>query len=548
MFVGRGAPDGYWGELEVSEFDELLALSRRERDFDLAIVKFLRGHRRKDLYAYICDCAGRTSWLAFLPKSLGGVALDVGSGYGAIAESLAGSFERVYALEGCRRRCELLVERKRKKELDGVEVLHADALSIPLEDSSVDLVVCNGTLEWVALTVPGRAGAVQRRFLVELRRVLKPDGVLYIGIENRFGRQYLRGAVDHNGRRYTSLLPRLVASLVTRGAAPKEFAYDRKVSGYRTYTYGARGYIRLLKHAGFGSVEILCAEPSYDIPRYAFPYRAPRRELREFFETFGSRPFSPLRDRCLANNFFILAHPEQGPLPRLNPTLFGFSSTIHLEQGSVVREDRSGSARAEPRIVGTPVLVEPGRMLTAESVIDAYEVFVAEAKPEGVQAEPTLHEPLRNFLATDVVGHEHLDSLFRTISREHLEAVYHGDFWLGNMLRRASDGHLVLVDRERRSFGSLRLDCADFVMDFLVNARFEIFPAFDIKRFCSHFNLTFDDAELFEVAILRQVLWYAPTGRAHPLLFTHLEMLAEISSTGCLPGPLRTGLSRAGLA
>ena len=124
----------------------------------------------------------------------GGVALDVGSGHGAIAEGLARSFERVYALEGCRRRCELLVERKGLKGLDRVEVVHADAFAIPLEDASVDLVACNGTLEWVALTVPGRVGSVQRRFLAELRRVLKPEGVLYIGIENSFGRQYLRGS------------------------------------------------------------------------------------------------------------------------------------------------------------------------------------------------------------------------------------------------------------------------------------------------------------------------------------------------------------------
>jgi ubiquinone/menaquinone biosynthesis C-methylase UbiE len=548
MLVGPGAPDGYWGELEAAEFDELLALVRREPDFDLAIVRYLRGHRRKDLYPYICDCTGRTSWLAFLPRPSGGVALDVGSGHGAIAEGLSGSFERVYALEGCHRRCELLVERTRKKDLRRIEVLHADAFAVPLEDASVDLVACNGTLEWVALTVPGRVGMVQRRFLAELRRVLKPGGVLYIGIENRFGRQYLRGAVDHTGVRYTSLLPRPLASLVSRRATPKEFAYGGAVPGYRTYTYGARGYRRLLRSAGFGSVGILCAEPSYDLPRYAFPYRHSRHELGAFFDTFVHRPFSPVRDRLLANNFFIFASPSRGPEPSRRPTFFGFAGTIEVEDGSVVRVDPSGSAQREPRIVGTPLLREPGRALTVEGVVAAYEVFMATAPPEVPPQEVRIHKPLRDFLAAEIVGRERLDDLLATIAREHLEPVYHGDFWVGNILRRASDGRLALIDRERHPFGSRKLDGADFLLDFLLNGRTRGFPAFDLVRFCSHFGIAPDERELLEVAILRQVLWYSPTGRAYPLLFTHLEMLRELCSSGRLPVRLRLGLSQAGLA
>ena len=548
MLVGPGAPEGYWGELEASEFDELLAQVRGERDFDLAIVRYFRGHRRKDLYPYICDCAGRTSWLALLQRSRGGVALDVGSGHGAIAEGLTGSFDRVYALEGCRRRCELLVERKRGKGLERVEVLHADAFAIPLEDSSVDLVACNGTLEWVALTLPGRVASLQRRFLAELRRVLKPEGVLYIGIENRYGRQYLRGAVDHNGMRYTSLLPRPLASLVNRRARPTEFAYRGAVAGYRTHTYGARGYRHLLAKAGFGSVAIVCAEPSYDLPRYAFPHPDSRAELSAFFDTFVHRPFSPLRDRLLANNFFIFASPAPGREVKCAPTFFGFSGPIRIEDGSVVRTGRSGSAQREERVAGAPVLREPGRALTAESVVAAYEVFMATAAPEGPPRSVSIHEPLAALLATEIVGRRRLDDLLANIEREHLQPVYHGDFWLGNILRRASDGRLLLIDRERHPFGSRKLDGADFLLEFLLNDRGRAFPAFDLGSFCAHFGLAPLGRDLLEAAILRQVLWYSPTGRAYPLLFTYLEMLKQLCSSGQLPAALRAGLSRFGLA
>jgi len=548
MLEVRGAPEGYWGELEEAEFDSLLAGVRREKDFDLAIVDFFRHHPRKDLYPYICDCSGRTAWLALLPRSSGGVALDVGSGHGAIAEGLARSFERVYALEGCRRRCELLVERKGLKGLDSVEVIHADALAVPLDDASVDLIACNGTLEWVALTVPGRVGLVQRRFLAELRRVLKPGGVLYIGIENRFGRQYLRGALDHTGLRYTSLLPRSLASLASRRARPKEFAYRGAEPGYRTYTYGARSYVRLLKGAGFASVAIFCAEPSYDLPRLAFPHSGSRVELREFFDTFVHRPFSPLRDRLLANNFFIFASPSRELDLKNTPTFFGFSGPVCVEGGTVVRVDSTGSRQAEPCVVGTPVLLGPNRALTAERVLAAYESFMATATPAKPQREVRLQEALRAFLEAQVVGHDHLNVMLERILREHMEPVYHGDFWVGNILTRASDGRLVLIDRERHPFGSRRLDGADFLLDFLLNARSGAFPAFDLKRFCAHFALAPDDRRLLEVAILRQVLWYSPAGRPYPLLFTHLEMLKELCCAGRLPEALRVGLRRAGLA
>jgi SAM-dependent methyltransferase len=548
MLEVPGAPDGYWGELEEAEFDSLLTGIRREKDFDLAIVDFFRNHRRKDLYPYICDCSGRTAWSTLLPRPSGGVALDVGSGHGAIAEGLARSFERVYALEGGRRRCELLVERKGLKGLDRVEVVHADAFAIPLNDASVDLIACNGTLEWVALTVPGRVGLVQRRFLAELRRVLKPGGVLYIGIENRFGRQYLRGAVDHTGLRYTSLLPRPLASLASRRAKPKEFAYRGARPGYRTYTYGARGYVRLLEGAGFASVAIFCAEPSYDLPRLAFPRSGSRAELGEFFDTFVHRPFSPLRDRLLANNFFIFASPSRDLDLKNTPTFFGFSGPVCVNGGTVVRVDSRGSTHTEPRVVGTPVLLKFNRALTVERVLAAYESFMATATPIEPPREVKLQDSLRSFLGTRFVGRDQLDVLLERISREHMEPVYHGDFWVGNILARASDGRLVLIDRERHPFGSRRLDGADFLLDFLLNARSGAFPAFDLKRFCAHFGMAPDDRQLLEVAILRQVLWYSPAGRPYPLLFAHLEMLKELCRASRLPEALRVGLSRASLA
>ena len=210
--------------------------------------------------------------------------------------------------------------------------------------------------------------------------------------------------------------------------------------------------------------------------------------------------------------------------------------------------DRSGSTQREERVTGTPVLREPGRALTVEDVVSAYEIFMAMATPEGPPSGVRIHEPLATFLAMEVVGRRRLDDLLATIEREHLQPVYHGDFWVGNILRRASDGRLVLIDRERHAFGSRKLDGADFLLDFVLNERGRAFPAFDLRSFCGHFGIAPVDRDLLEATILRQVLWYSPTGRAYPLLFTHLEMLKRLCSSGRLPASLEAGLTRSGLA
>jgi hypothetical protein len=211
----------------------------------------------------------------------------------------------------------------------------------------------------------------------------------------------------------------------------------------------------------------------------------------------------------------------------------------------VVRVNSTGSTQIEPRVAGTPVLLNRDRTLTVDRVLAAYESFMATAVPTGAPREVKLQESLRSFLEKRVVGRDRLDALLERISREHMEPAYHGDFWVGNILARASDGRLVLIDPERHPFGSRSLDGADFLLDFLLNARSGAFPAFDLKRFCAHFGIAPDDRQLLEVAIFRQVLWYSPAGRPYPLLFTHLEMLKELCSAGRLPEALLVGLRHA---
>jgi SAM-dependent methyltransferase len=150
--------------------------------------------------------------------------------------------------------------------LRNVQPVRIDPLDdgrLPFDDNSFDVVVLNGVLEYVgAAALDLTPAEVQKRCLKEVRRVLKPGGTLYVGIENRFGYLYFMGSHDHNGLRFTSLLPRKLASWVTQW---------RKGTPYRTYTYSSAGYTALLHSAGFQTPEFHLAIPTYREPRYIVP-------------------------------------------------------------------------------------------------------------------------------------------------------------------------------------------------------------------------------------------------------------------------------------
>ncbi|HET7100658.1 MAG TPA: hypothetical protein VFJ52_05860, partial [Terriglobia bacterium] len=144
----------------------------------------------------------------------------------------------------------------------------------------------------------GSPRAAQLRFLTSLERLLKPNGVMVIGIENRFGISSLRGAVDHSGMPYTSLVPRRVATLMLRHGKDAHPIHRTRLESrqYRTYTYTAGGYRRLLKAAGFATVRAYWAHEGYNNPFRLIPLDA-RPLVREQFQfligNFGTLAFVP---------------------------------------------------------------------------------------------------------------------------------------------------------------------------------------------------------------------------------------------------------------
>jgi SAM-dependent methyltransferase len=205
------------------------------------------------------------AWLPLLGLDEHSIAMDVGSGYGSITHWLARSVGRVFSLEAIPERIEFTRLRLEQEGLANVQLVQASALKPPFSGQIFDLIVVNGVLPWVGeWNRRGRPRDVQTRFLEALRSKLKPNGVLLMGTENRFGFQYLRGGKDHSGMAYTSLMPRYLANwyLRTRSETRRE---------YRTYTYGAKGYRRLLADSGFGFSRIYWSDPTFNEPYSLIP-------------------------------------------------------------------------------------------------------------------------------------------------------------------------------------------------------------------------------------------------------------------------------------
>jgi SAM-dependent methyltransferase len=279
-----GKPIPYWGEVSQATMWQLLA-EMQHGDWRDAVKRLIPA----SLHDYILS-PYRAAFEDVVDFPQNARILEVGAGMGGIAAELARKYD-VVAIEGVWERTQFMHLRAAQDGLDRFLALNGDVNSIPFAPEQFDAIIVNGVLEWAAMAeLEGDPGSVQVRFLQRLRQLLKPDGMIYLAIENRIGWNELRGASDHSGLPYTSLLPRFLARWVCARSQRYRSAFN---VGYRTYTYSYFGYRRLFRRAGLEISNTFISPHGYNYPVKMIPLR----QEAIAFASRVERPTTSVRDR-----------------------------------------------------------------------------------------------------------------------------------------------------------------------------------------------------------------------------------------------------------
>lgn len=213
----------------------------------------------------------RSAWRVLLPSLAGKTVLDCGSGWGNLSVGMARSAERVVGLDLSLQRVRFAARRAKHERLDNLSfITGGDGQRLPFADGTFDIAILNGVLEWIPTSAAwdGDPRSVQVKFLRELARVTKPDGMVCIAIENRFGFKYwLRARDEHTQIRYITLLPRWVANMVSQ---------RRRSQPYREYTPSLSDCHKIASEGGFANSKVWIPHGDYRNYDTLVPAHSPR--------------------------------------------------------------------------------------------------------------------------------------------------------------------------------------------------------------------------------------------------------------------------------
>ncbi len=173
---------------------------------------------------------------------LKGKVLEIGAGCGAISRFLGECGARLLSLEGSPRRASIAASRTRG--LSNVTVL-AERFDDFKTDEQFDAITLIGVLEYASMfssdTDPAYA------MLKRIRGMLKPDGHLFIAIENQLGLKYFAGAPEDH-------------------VNVPMYGIEGRYSEGQPKTFGRKELARLIERAGFKSSTFLSPSPDYKLP------------------------------------------------------------------------------------------------------------------------------------------------------------------------------------------------------------------------------------------------------------------------------------------
>jgi SAM-dependent methyltransferase len=257
---------------------DLIALA--EKEHWLTAVRRMFKDSNPELYDYVADL-NRASWIPILPVDPASTVLDVSAGLGALTHALALNYQHVVAVDPVAELVRFTKVRLEREGLSNVDFIHTTLDALPFEEGTFDLIALNGVLEWVR--EEAQIGVLQN-----LRRLLKPHGVLVIGSENRIGYTSLLRRTDHPRGQFPHRNLQWLASIYQRLRKPGFYWSLRDTTkGRGRSTHTPHGYSSLLRQAGFALVDLWWPPNGYNSPHVIL--KASNRAAIESYSDFDRR-------------------------------------------------------------------------------------------------------------------------------------------------------------------------------------------------------------------------------------------------------------------
>lgn len=173
---------------------------------------------------------------------LKGDVLEIGAGCGAISRFLGENGGNILALEGSQRRASIAASRTR--DLDNVQVV-AERLDQFNPGRQFDAITLIGVLEYAPMF--GNGESPEKDLLIQVRKLLKPGGFLFIAIENKLGLKYFAGAPEDHIRQ-------------------SMYGIEGRYKAGEAKTWGYEELKQLLTETGYRYSDVLLPFPDYKLP------------------------------------------------------------------------------------------------------------------------------------------------------------------------------------------------------------------------------------------------------------------------------------------
>jgi 2-polyprenyl-3-methyl-5-hydroxy-6-metoxy-1,4-benzoquinol methylase len=206
--------------------------------------------------------------------------LEIGAGCGALTGLFCEKAKEVVAIELSKRRAEVIASRY--KENTNLEIIAGNISNIKFT-KRFDYITLIGVLEYAGKYYSSNSPYFD--FLLSIKKLLKPDGVLIIAIENKFGIKYWAGArEDHNGSFFSGL--------------------ENYVENKEIITFSKDELKELINCAGFNKINYYYPMPDYKLPIQLFSdARTPStEEMVGYFPNYDNDRIKLFNEKLVYNN------------------------------------------------------------------------------------------------------------------------------------------------------------------------------------------------------------------------------------------------------